>query len=1053
MVVPAELSPKTESGVVPREFPVLEGRDYFFIRGQRMFKPVGSKANFAQMEESTLAVWREKSIFKRSVENRRGGPRFTFYEGPPTANGRPGIHHVISRVFKDVMPRYKSMQGYFAPRIAGWDTHGLPVELEVEKQLGFTNKNDIERYGIAKFNAKCRESVFKYLKEWDALTERIGFWVDLEHPYITMNNSYIESGWWILKQLWDKGLIYQGYRVTPHCPRCGTSLSSHEVAQGYKDDTPDPSVYIKFRVTDDSAKTIKNYGNRPTFLIAWTTTPWTLPGNTALAICADADYSVVELGDDNVILACARIEKCGLGEAKVSSTVKGKDLVGLNYNPLYNPHEYGTERRRFQTGGTQSSPVLKIQEPDLGLTYMVIAGSFVTMEDGTGIVHIAPAFGEADFDAGRTQGLDFVQPVDLAGKITGTYAFAGKFVKSADKEIITDLKTRGNLFKAETVHHTYPFCWRCSTPLLYYAKQSWYIKTAMLKDRLIAGNEQINWYPEHIKEGRFGDWLANNVDWAFSRERYWGTPLPVWVCEGCQAQECVGGLEELRSKPGFSGLHEPLDLHRPYVDEAAFECTKCGGRMKRATEVIDCWFDSGAMPVAQWHYPFDEGSCGIFEDGRFPADYICEAVDQTRGWFYSLHAISTLLFNRPCYRNVICLGHILDGNGEKMSKSRGNIVEPLPVLQKYGADALRWYLFTAAPPGNARRFSEQLVSEVTRQFMLILWNVYSFFITYANIDNYNPAADTNRPQPSELDRWILAELNQLVKEVTADLDSYNITDAGRAIERFVDFLSNWYVRRSRRRFWKSESDVDKLAAYQTLYQCLVTLSKLLAPFMPFLAEELYNNLVIIAYPEAPESVHFCDFPKADESLIDEQLSADIRLAMKVSSLGRAARAQTGIKVRQPLDAAVIRVRSEVEKTGLMRSEDQILEELNVKSLVFLAQDTPPRATVSAFCEDGELGVAVDTNITPELAKEGLTREIVHRLQNMRKTAGFEIADYIETYFVSDDYIKEVFTGFEAYIKHETLSREIYAGSPPEGAFKEQHKLEGHELTLGILKKT
>ncbi len=1017
-----------------------------------MFKPVGSKANFAQMEEATLAFWREKNVFKRSVEKRRGSPRFSFYEGPPTANGRPGIHHVISRVFKDVMPRYKSMQGYFAPRIAGWDTHGLPVELEVEKQLGFTNKTDIERYGIARFNAKCRESVFKYLKEWDALTERIGFWVDLEHPYITMNNTYIESGWWILKQLWDKGLIYQGYRVTPHCPRCGTSLSSHEVAQGYKDDTPDPSVYIKFRVTGESEEKLGNCGGRPTFLLAWTTTPWTLPGNTALAVSADADYAVVELADENLILACARLEKNGLGEARVILIVKGTDLAGLGYNPLYNPHEFGVERRRFQTGGTQSSPVLKIEPPDLSLTYRVIAGSFVTMEDGTGIVHVAPAFGEADFDAGRTEGLDFVQPVDLGGKITGTYSFAGKFVKSADKEIITDLKTKGNLFKAETVHHTYPFCWRCGTPLLYYAKKSWYIKTSMHKDRLVAGNEQINWYPEHIKEGRFGDWLANNVDWAFSRERYWGTPLPVWQCETCGEQECIGGLEELRAKPGFTGLNDPLDLHRPYVDEAIFNCSKCGGPMKRASEVIDCWFDSGAMPIAQWHYPFDPESRGIFEDGRFPADYICEAVDQTRGWFYSLHAISTLLFDRPAYRNVICLGHILDGQGEKMSKSRGNIVEPLPVLQKYGADALRWYLFTAAPPGNARRFSEQLVSEVTRQFMLILWNVYSFFITYANIDNYNPAADRARQQPSELDRWILAELNQLVKEVTADLDGYNITDAGRAIERFVDFLSNWYVRRSRRRFWKSESDTDKLAAYQTLYQCLVTLSKLLAPFMPFLAEELYRNLVLTAYPDAPESVHFCDFPKADESLIDETLSADIRLAMKVSSLGRAARAQTGIKVRQPLDAAVVRVRSEAEKTGLRRSEDQVLEELNVKSLVFLTPGTVAGPAVSVFCEDGELGVAVDTHVSPELAREGLTREIVHRLQTMRKTSGFEIADYIETYFVSDDYVKEVFAGFADYIKHETLSREIYAQAPPEGAFKEQFNLEGHELTLGMLKK-
>jgi isoleucyl-tRNA synthetase len=1056
MSVPQSVPGGRESGVVPRvnNPSSKDGRVLLFSGGVHVFKPVGSRANFAQNEQDILAFWRENKIFSKSVENRKNGARFTMYEGPPTANGKPGIHHVISRVFKDVIPRYKTMQGYYAPRIAGWDTHGLPVELEVEKQLGFTNKMDIERYGIDKFNAKCRESVFKYLKEWDALTERIGYWCDLEHPYITMNNSYIESGWWILKQLWDKGLIYQGYRVTPHCPRCGTSLSSHEVAQGYKDDTPDPSVYVKFKVLDNSTVgKLAGAGmnpHQPTYLLAWTTTPWTLPGNTALAVCADADYTAVELDGETIILACARVEPAGLGEAKASAPFKGSELVGLRYAPLYNPHEFGVERRRFQTGGTQSSPVIKVESPEANLSYRVISAAFVTMEDGSGIVHVAPAFGEADFDAGRTEGLDFVQPVDLQGKITGSYPFAGKFVKSADKEIISELKSRGLMFKAETIHHTYPFCWRCSTPLLYYAKKSWYIKTASLKDRLVAGNETINWVPEHIKEGRFGDWLANNVDWAFSRERYWGTPLPVWQCESCGEQECIGSVADLKSKAGFAGLNEPLDLHRPYVDEASYNCSKCGGRMKRVTEVIDCWFDSGAMPVAQWHYPFDESSRGLFEDGHFPADYICEAVDQTRGWFYSLHALSTLLFDRPCYKNVICLGHILDGHGEKMSKSRGNIVEPLPVLQKHGADALRWYLFTAAPPGNARRFSEQLVSEVTRQFMLILWNVYSFFVTYANIDKYDPAADTSHPEISEMDRWILSELNQLVKEVTADLDAYNITDAGRAIERFVDFLSNWYVRRSRRRFWKSESDTDKLAAYQTLYKCLTTLSKLLAPFMPFLADELYRNLVLTSYPDAPESVHLADFPKADESLIDENLSADIRLAMKVSSLGRAARALTAIKVRQPLSAAVIRVRSASEKKGLMRSEDQILEELNVKRIAF-SEEVPNASTLSAFSEDGELGVAVDTDITTELAKEGLTREIVHKLQTMRKTAGFEIADYIVTYYQGDEYVQSVMEDFGAYIKHETLSHEILLQEPPAGNFVEEHKLEGRLIKFGVKK--
>ncbi|MCL2707046.1 MAG: isoleucine--tRNA ligase [Dehalococcoidia bacterium] len=1017
-----------------------------------MFKAVGSRANFVQVEEAILSFWRERNIFQRSIENRSGAKRFTMYEGPPTANGKPGIHHVISRVFKDVIPRYKSMQGYYAPRIAGWDTHGLPVELEVEKQLGFSNKTDIERFGIDKFNAKCRESVFRYLKEWDVLTERIGFWVDLQHPYITMDNSYIESGWWILKQLWERGLIYQGYRVTPHCPRCGTSLSSHEVAQGYKDDTLDPSVYVKFGVSDDASSRlgIAMDTQLPLYLLAWTTTPWTLPGNTALAVCADADYSVVQLEHEYIILACARLDAAGLGQARVVATCNGRDLIGLQYTPLYNPHEYGVERRCFELGSTQSTHVIKPEPFDANLKYKVIATSFVTMGDGTGIVHVAPAFGEADFDAGRCEGLNFVQHVDLQGKIVGSYSFTGKFVKSADKEIISELQSRSMLHKVETIRHTYPFCWRCSTPLLYYAKQSWYIKTTILKERLIAGNKQINWVPEHIRDGRFGDWLANNVDWAFSRERYWGTPLPVWQCERCSSQECVGAVEELKSKPAFSGLREPLDLHRPYVDEVTFNCSKCSGKMKRVSEVIDCWFDSGAMPISQWHYPFNAESGTIFEDGRFPADYICEAVDQTRGWFYSLHTLSTLLFDKPCFENVICLGHILDAQGEKMSKTKGNIVEPLPILQKYGADALRWYLFTAAPPGNARRFSEQLVSEVLRQFMLMLWNVYSFFVTYANIDRYNPAADNSHPAPSDLDRWILSELNQLVKEVMQDLNSYNITNAGRAIERYVDFLSNWYVRRSRRRFWKSESDTNKLAAYQTLYTCLTTLSKLLAPFMPFMADEMYRNLVLSVYPDAPESVHLADFPIADDDLIDEQLSVDTRLAMKVSSLGRAARALTAIKVRQPLAKAVVRVRNVGEKKGLLRSKEQILEELNVKMLVF-ADEVQDIETCSPFSEDGELGVGVDTNITTDLAKEGLSREIVHRLQTMRKNAGFEIADYIAIYFQGGDYVQSVMQEYADYIRHETLSHDIKCETPPDGIAREEHKLGEHIIVLGVQK--
>ena len=1017
-----------------------------------MFKPVGSRADFVRLEQETLEFWKANDIFRRSVENRCGKERFTLYEGPPTANGRPGTHHVISRVFKDVLPRYKTMQGYYAPRIGGWDTHGLPVELEVEKELGFSSKTDIEGYGIAKFNAKCRDSVFKYLKDWDAITERIAFWVDLEHAYVTMKNEYIESGWWTIKQLWDRGLIYQGYRVTPHCPRCGTSLSSHEVAQGYKDDTPDPSVYVKFQVSDETfLSKLKALGlsDLPVFLLAWTTTPWTLPGNTALAVSAEADYAAIKAENGYLIMASARLASVGLEDAAAQATFKGRDLTSVRYTPLYNPHAYGVERRRFATTGAQGSPVINPQPSADDLTYGVIAADFVSMDDGTGIVHIAPAFGEVDFESGRTQGLDFVQPVDLQGKITGNYPFAGRFIKSADKDIQAELQSRGLLYKSEIIRHTYPFCWRCTTPLVYYAKQSWYIKTTAVKDRLIAGNQDINWYPEHIKNGRFGDWLQNNIDWAFSRERYWGTPVPIWQCECCAHQECLGSLEEIRGKPGVGDFEPSLDLHRPYVDELFYECPKCQGQMRRVPEVMDCWFDSGNMPVAQHHYPFAPGSSDIFSDGRFPADYICEAVDQTRGWFYSLHALSTLLFDKPCYKNVICLGHILDAQGEKMSKSRKNVVEPWPVLEKHGADALRWYLFTASPPGNARRFSEQLVGEVTRQFMLILWNVYSFFITYANIDNFDPTASSPPADVPELDRWLSSEVNQLVKEVTARLDSFDITAAGRAIEEFaVEQLSNWYVRRSRRRFWKSESDTDKLSAYHTLYHALVTMSKLLAPFMPFLADEMYRNLVLSAYPDAQASVHLSDFPVADEAKIDASLSDAVRLAMKLSSLGRAARSTAGIKVRQPLPAALVKLASALENESLARIKPQLLEELNIKD-VQIVNSADELGDDYAVSTEGSYSVAVAKTIPPDLLIEGLAREITHRLQNMRKSAGFDIADRIITYYHGDDYVTGVFVSFADYIRHETLSESLKNQPVPAGVYQEEFKLDGRLVSLGV----
>ncbi len=876
-----------------------------------MFRPISSRVSFPELEEGILAFWREKRVFERSVENRRGGPTYVLYDGPPTANASPGIHHVLARVFKDLFPRYKTMKGYYAPRRAGWDTHGLPVELEVEKELGLKSKPEIEAYGVAEFNSRCRQNVLRYVKEWEELTERIGFWIDMDSPYITFDKGYIETCWWIIKQLWEKGLIYQGYKVTPHCPRCGTSLSSHEVALGY-DETEDPSVFVKFRVDANGPGVEKALGeserfaSKPAYFLAWTTTPWTLPGNTALAVAPDAEYVLLEGADEYLIVASARMKWLDLDGYKVERTVRGSDLSGerLRYEPLFNPHRHGTERRRFRPerdsgeGGSRSA--IETQKEDAGLTYPVIGASFVSMEDGTGIVHIAPAFGEADFEAGQREGLDFVRDyVDSSGVIRGDYGFSGKFVKDADPLILEDLEARGLLHRRETVRHTYPFCWRCRTLLLYYAKPSWYIRTTAKKDRLVSGNAEINWYPEHIKHGRFGDWLANNVDWAFSRERYWGTPLPVWRCQDCGRDECIGSVDELKRMPGIRGGDALEDLHRPYVDDVTFTCRGCGKEMRRVPEVIDCWFDSGAMPFAQWHYPFENGA--VFEE-RFPADYICEAVDQTRGWFYSLHAISTLVEEQPCFRNVICLGHILDSAGEKMSKSKSNVVTPGEVLTATGADAVRWYLYTSSPPGNPRRFSRDLVEEAVRKFLLTLWNTYSFFVTYANIDGFNPVAVPGSGTLSDLDRWVLSELNMMIDGVTRALDEYDPTAAGRKIDDFVRDLSNWYVRRSRRRFWKSENDDDKLAAYATLYRCLVTLAKLLAPFTPFVAEELYQNLVRSVDKDAPESVHLGDYPEADLNVVDEDLTADTRLVMAVSSMGRSARAQANLKVRQPLAA-------------------------------------------------------------------------------------------------------------------------------------------------------
>jgi isoleucyl-tRNA synthetase len=1043
-----------------------------------MFKPVSSRVSFPELDANVLKQWKEKDVFRRTESERLDAPLFMMYEGPPTANGSPGIHHVLARVFKDVICRYRTMKGFRVPRKGGWDTHGLPVELEVEKELGLKSKRDIEEYGIEAFNKKCRESVFRYVKEWETMTDRIGYWVDMEDPYVTLHNDYIESGWWMLKTLWDKDLLYQTMRGTPHCPRCVTSLSSHEVALGYREDTPDPSVFIKFQVNPaasaDKADVLEKLGAGSTdvFLLAWTTTPWTLPGNTGLAVDENADYSIVELdgegGSHRLVLAQALVSANIKQDHKIVGSVKGSDLVGLGYTPLYHPIEYGSQVRRFVRRPGPGGMITELED-STEFAPTVISAEFVSLNDGTGIVHIAPAFGDEDLGVGRDKELAFVQPVDLQGIITGNYPFAGKFVKSADKEIMEELTERGLLFHQDIYRHTYPFCWRCDTPLLYYAKSSWYIRTSALKDQLVDGNDTINWYPDYIKDGRFGEWLRNNVDWAISRERYWGTPIPIWRCQDCDHTICVGSVDELRGMAGVNGSldADTLDLHRPYVDNVILDCTAegCSGKMHRIPEVMDAWFDSGAMPFAQYHYPFENES--IDTDGRFPADYICEAVDQTRGWFYSLHALSTLIKGQPAYKNVICLGLILDEKGRKMSKRVGNVVEPLSVLDEHGADALRWYLFTASQAGEPRRFSGKLVSETLRKVMLTLWNVYSFFIGYAEIDKFDPSQTPADWKPeNELDRWVLSELNTLIAQVDGYMDGYEPTNAGRRIQEFIDELSNWYVRRSRRRFWRNEGDADKLSGYITLHTCLVTVAKLMAPLAPFIAEEMYQNLVCSVDPSAPDSIHLSTYPVADESLIDQPLMDATQLAMKVASMGRAARSKAGLKVRQPLANVLVKVRVPAEREYIDQVRSQVLEELNIKDIQILEDDAPLAKLISeqageetetilsvnqySVSLEGGYMVAVDGELSAELKEEGLAREVVHRIQGMRRSANFDVTDRIVTYYQGPSEFAEIMQGaFSDYIRNETLSNDLVDGTPESEAATESTKIEGMEITLGV----
>ena len=1048
-----------------------------------MFKSVSPKLNVTSMEENVLKFWKQHEIFKKTVEQRQGGPEYVFFEGPPTANGKPGVHHVLARAFKDMFPRYKIMRGYHVSRRGGWDTHGLPVEIEVEKQLGFTNKQQIEEYGIDKFNELCRKSVFTYIQDWERLTDRIAFWVDLEDAYVTYTNDYIESVWWILKNFWDKDLLFKGYKVVPYCPRCGTPLSDHEVH--YPDaiqDTDDPSVFVRLPLLEKP----------DTSLLIWTTTPWTLPGNVAVAAHPDVDYVTVERahegGTEKLILAKPLLEKVFKGEeVKVLETFKGKKLKGTRYQPLFT-----------------------FMPPDKPAHYVTLA-EYVTTDDGTGLVHIAPAFGAEDMDVAK----EYELPVLMTVQPDGTFVpevtpWRGTYIKKADPLIIEDLQARGLLFRAEVYTHAYPFCWRCKTPLMYYARESWYIRTSAFRDRLVALNNTINWVPEHTKEGRFGNWLANNIDWALSRERYWGTPLPVWECEACNHRECVGSVAELSHKAGRD-LSE-LDLHRPYVDAVHWACPECGGQMTRVKDLIDVWFDSGSMPVAQWHYPFENKD--KFES-QFPADYICEGVDQTRGWFYSLHAISSLLFNEVSFKNVLSLGLILDGEGQKMSKSKGNIIAPWDVLSLHGGDAFRWYLYTATPPGQERRFSSELVGEVIRSFTLTLWNVYSFFVTYANLDK--PSVSTRPIATSDLDRWLLSELNVLVRDVTAAYENYDVPTATRPIEAFVEKLSTWYLRRSRRRFWKSESDSDKQAAYSTLYTALVTISKLLAPAMPFLADELYQNLVRSVDTTAPESVHLAKWPEVLPEMIDESLNRDMALVIKLVSLGHSARQKANRKVRQPLAEVAFSVGNVNERRVVEKYADLFMDELNVKHVRLLdaateavshsvkplpkqlgqkygnkfpalqktilvmnpeevaktlmsgqvlkvtvdgteygilAEEVEVKAQARegfAVAEEGAYVAALVTDLTPELVQEGLAREFVRRVQDLRKSAELDVADRIELFVEASASLRSAVEAHKDYITTETLAANLQFGSLPSEASVAEDSFDGETVRVGLVK--
>lgn len=1006
-----------------------------------MYKKVDTSLNFVEREKEIIKFWKENEIFEKSVNSNEGAEEFSFYDGPPTANGKPHIGHILTRVMKDIIPRYKTMKGYHVLRKAGWDTHGLPVELEVEKTLGIDGKPQIEKYGIEPFIKQCKQSVWKYKNEWEKMSDRVGYWVDMDNPYVTYDDKYIESEWWALKQMHEKGLLYKGHKIVPYCPRCGTALSSHEVAQGYKL-VKENSAVARFKVL----------GSENRYILAWTTTPWTLPSNVALCMNPEEPYVEIKVDGVNYILAEALV-KNHFEEYEVVDKKLGREWEGLSYQPLF--PETVQEIKRISPSSKQYK------------AHYVVCDNYVTMGDGTGVVHIAPAFGEDDYKVGKKYGLPVVQLVNERGCFDERFeSLNGVFAKKADKAILDRLEAEGTLFKVLPFEHDYPHCWRCDTPLLYYARSSWFIAVTKVKDDIIASNRSVNWMPDTIKEGRMGNFLENVIDWGLSRDRYWGTPLPVWVCPDCGEIEVIGSKQELKEKCGLD-MQSDIELHRPYLDNLTCSCPKCGGKMKRTPEVIDCWFDSGSMPFAQYHYPFENKQ--TFEK-TFPADFISEAVDQTRGWFYTLLVINTILFGKAPFKNCIVLGHVNDKNGIKMSKHKGNVVDPWTVLDKQGSDAVRWYFYTGSAPWLPSRFYEDAVSEVQRKYIGTLWNAYAFFTLYAEIDKYDPSQySLDKCKLSLMDKWILSKLNSLIKLVDEHLDKYEITDSSRALQEFVDILSNWYIRRGRERYWGSEMTEDKAAAYTTLYHCLVTLSKISAPYTPFITEMMYQNLVPQFYAQAPKSVHLCSFPTAQTEYIDEELEKAMDGVTDIVVLGRAARNAGNVKNRQPLSEMVVVTAREFSLSE--EEKEVILDELNVKSLkkaddatkyinyklkpqlktlgpkygkklgdiskflatcnatevvnavknggvyeiadigVTLAEEDLQIFTESASgfvaAADKGITVALNTELTEELIVEGIERELISKIQNMRKEAGFEVTDRIEIYFSAEGKVATV----------------------------------------------